>query len=257
MDWASNKANQPWPPNRKGTHPRGRHHLRVVRPHLLRLFRNQHLLQPKHWGLHWGGPPGPRSHPFPRQPPSSTRRVGGLTKDPAPVWITLEDPSWAGWVPCQDYLGDQHSPCPVSPPSLLPQGLILGAPKATCCCLVWLCNPMECTMPGLLHANFSWASFLETWPATGPPSPHKYLPLSLFPSAILNSSLSFTPTAYWSEILLESESESHSIMSDSLRPHGLYSPWNTPGENTGVDSLSLLQGIFPIQGSNPGLPHCR
>ena len=34
-------------------------------------------------------------------------------------------------------------------------------------------------------------------------------------------------------------------------------PWNSPGQNTGMDSCSLLQGIFPIQGSNPGLPHCR
>ena len=42
-----------------------------------------------------------------------------------------------------------------------------------------------------------------------------------------------------------------------MRPHGLYSPWNSPGQNTGVGSLSLLQGIFPTQGSNPGLPHCR
>ena len=43
----------------------------------------------------------------------------------------------------------------------------------------------------------------------------------------------------------------------TLRPHGLYSPWNSPGQNTGVGSLSLLRGIFPSQGSNPGLPHCR
>ena len=43
------------------------------------------------------------------------------------------------------------------------------------------------------------------------------------------------------------ESKSHSVMSDSLRPHGLYSPWNSPGQNTGVGSLSLLQGIFPTQ----------
>ena len=35
------------------------------------------------------------------------------------------------------------------------------------------------------------------------------------------------------------------------------SPWNSPGQSIGVDSLSLLQGIFPTQGSNPGLPHCR
>ena len=37
----------------------------------------------------------------------------------------------------------------------------------------------------------------------------------------------------------------------------IYTPWNSPGHNTGVGSLSLLQWIFPIQGSNPGLPHCR
>ena len=92
-------------------------------------------------------------------------------------------------------------------------------------------------------------------------------------------------------------SESHSVVPDSLWPHGLYSPWNSPGKNTGVDSpfpspgdlpnpgieprspslqadswpaepqrkpkntemgsLSLLQGIFPTQGSNRGLLHCR
>ena len=55
----------------------------------------------------------------------------------------------------------------------------------------------------------------------------------------------------------ESESESHSIMSNSLWPHGLYSPWNSLGQNTGVGSLSLLQGIFPTQESNPGLPCYR
>ena len=42
------------------------------------------------------------------------------------------------------------------------------------------------------------------------------------------------------------------VVSASLRPHGLYR-----GQNTGVGSLSLLQGIFPTQGSNPGLPRCR
>ena len=44
-----------------------------------------------------------------------------------------------------------------------------------------------------------------------------------------------------------------SAVSDFLWPHGLYSPWNSPGQNTGVGSLSLLQGIFPTQGSNPGI----
>ena len=53
------------------------------------------------------------------------------------------------------------------------------------------------------------------------------------------------------------ESESCSVVSGSLRPQGLHSPWNSPGQNTGVGILSLLQGIFPTQVSNPGLPHCR
>ena len=48
----------------------------------------------------------------------------------------------------------------------------------------------------------------------------------------------------------------HSVMSDSLKLHE-HSPWNSLGQNTRVDSHSLLQGIFPTQGSNPGFLHCR
>ena len=51
--------------------------------------------------------------------------------------------------------------------------------------------------------------------------------------------------------------ESESRVSDSLQPHGLYGPWHSPGQNTAVGSLSLLQGIFPTQEWNPGLLHCR
>ena len=36
-----------------------------------------------------------------------------------------------------------------------------------------------------------------------------------------------------------------------------YNPWDSPGQSTGVGNLSLLQGVFPTQGSNPGLPHCK
>ena len=51
-------------------------------------------------------------------------------------------------------------------------------------------------------------------------------------------------------------------MSDSLRPHRLgptrlLCPWDFPGNSTGVDCHFLLQGIFPSQGLNPGLLHCR
>ena len=72
-----------------------------------------------------------------------------------------------------------------------------------------------------------------------------------------SSDLEQGKTYKWSEKFGVQWSESHSIMSNSLQPHGWYSPCNFPGQNTGVDSLCLLQGIFPTQGSNPGLPHCR
>ena len=64
---------------------------------------------------------------------------------------------------------------------------------------------------------------------------------------------------YWvcTVSMVWSQSQSQSVVSDSSWPHGLYSPWNSPGQNTGVGSLYLLQGIFPTQGSNPGLPNCR
>ena len=53
-----------------------------------------------------------------------------------------------------------------------------------------------------------------------------------------------------------------SVVSDSLQPHGLeptrlLCPWSFPGKSTGVGCHFLLQGIFPTQGLNPGLPHCR
>ena len=40
-------------------------------------------------------------------------------------------------------------------------------------------------------------------------------------------------------------------------PTKLLHPWDSPGKNTGVGSHAFCQGIFPMQGSNPGLPHCR
>ena len=55
---------------------------------------------------------------------------------------------------------------------------------------------------------------------------------------------------------VESESERHSVESDSLWPHGLYSPWNSPRILEWV-AFPSSRGIFSTQGSNPGLPHCR
>ena len=81
-----------------------------------------------------------------------------------------------------------------------------------------------------------------------------------------NSDLSPEPQTPVSSIYSESppgglmkwsECESLSVISDSLQPHGLYRPWNSPGQDTGVGSLYLFQWIFPTQELNWGLLHCR
>ena len=61
-------------------------------------------------------------------------------------------------------------------------------------------------------------------------------------------------TLEWGAIAFSGKSLSHVWF---FATHGLYSPWNSPSQNTGVGRLSFLQGIFPTQGLNPGLPHCR
>ena len=55
---------------------------------------------------------------------------------------------------------------------------------------------------------------------------------------------------------LKKWSQSCSVLSTLCDPID-YSPWNSLGQNTGEGSISLLQEIFPNQGSNPGLLHCR
>ena len=72
-----------------------------------------------------------------------------------------------------------------------------------------------------------------------------------------------TPDRMYPKQYGSSESVSCSVVPDSLQPRGLWPArlllcwWDSPGKNTGVDRHSLLQKIFPTQGSNPGLLHCR
>ena len=66
------------------------------------------------------------------------------------------------------------------------------------------------------------------------------------------SSLSFSLTFLQPVKLL-----SRVRLCDHMEPTRLLHPWNFPGKSPGVDCHFLLQGIFPIQGSNPGLQHCR
>ena len=93
-----------------------------------------------------------------------------------------------------------------------------------------------------LHRHHFLTFIYSSWGLNFLKPPHAFFPV--FITVLVKS-------------IFESESESCSVMSDSLWSHGLYSPQNSPGQNTGVCSLSLLQGTFPTQGPNPCLLNCR
>ena len=97
--------------------------------------------------------------------------------------------------------------------------------KLLCLCFLIHCLGLSCFFPKSKRLLISWLQSLST--------------------VILE----------FKKIKSVTESESHSVMSDSLQPHGLCSPWNSPGQSTEVGSLSVLQRIFPTQGSNSGLLH--
>ena len=121
-----------------------------------------------------------------------------------------------------------------------------------------LCDPMDCSLPDSSVHGTSQARIQE-WVA---------ISFSRASSLTRGSNPCLLRLLHWQAGSLPvvpagkprpiSESESHSVVSNSFRSHRLYRPWNSLGQNTGVGSLSLLQGIFPTQGSNTGgLPHCR
>ena len=129
-----------------------------------------------------------------------------------------------------------------------------AAAKSLQSCLT-LCNPIDCSPPGspvtgILQARtLEWVaiSFSNAWKS-------KVKVKSLSRAWLLATpwtaayqappSMGFSRQVYWSGLPLPS-------------PWYIYSPWNSPGQNIGVGSLSLLQRIFPTQGSNPGLLHCE
>ena len=135
------------------------------------------------------------------------------------------------WIWCDSsHIFSQGGPATIT----LIKGVMVGAEVARACagCEVGLCTAAVTTL-----AVFSWVARAK---ALGVGLRLALLRLSLY---------------LWNFLL--KWSGSLSVTSDSLRPHGLYSPWNSPGLNTGVGSLSLLQGIFPTQESNPSLLFCR
>ena len=117
-------------------------------------------------------------------------------------------------------------------------------------CLI-LCYPRDCSPPGSSVHGILQARILE-WVD---------IPFSRGSSLTQGSNPSLPHCSTSRQILYclwaTKRSESRSGVSDSLRPHGPCSPWNSPGQNAGVGSYSLLQGIFPTQGLNPGVSHCR
>ena len=113
-----------------------------------------------------------------------------------------------------------------------------------------LCDYMYCSPPGSSVHEILQAGILE-WLSISSPGD--------LPNPGIKPTSPEVP-ALWVDSLPQSHHSKCKVkvtQSDSLWPHGLYSPWNSPGQNTGVGNCSLLQGIFPTQGLNPGLPHCR
>ena len=115
------------------------------------------------------------------------------------------------------------------------------------------CFTALCQLQFLLRRDVSQPHVLLSLLPLEPPSCSLSRPSTSSPS----TGLSFPCTEQLPAIYFTQESGSHPVVSDSLRPRELYSPWNSAGRNTGVGSLSLLQGIFPTQELSPGLPHCR
>ena len=113
------------------------------------------------------------------------------------------------------------------------------------------CDPMNCSLPGSSIHGILQARIPE-WVAisfsSGTSQPRNWTQVSCIAGRCL------TDWATWEASKLVKVAQWCPTLCDT---NGLYSPWNSLGQNTGVGSLSLLQGIFPTQGLNPCLLHCR
>ena len=121
-----------------------------------------------------------------------------------------------------------------------------------------LCNPRDRSPPGSSVHGILQARMPE-WVAVPPPGrlPDPGMKPAPLKSPALAGRFFITSATKYMYVCISSVQFSCSLVSDSLQPKGLYSPRNPPGQNTGVGSLSLLQGITPTQRLIPGLPHYR
>ena len=125
-----------------------------------------------------------------------------------------------------------------------------------------VCDPMDCSPPGseLCPLNY---------PGKNTGVGGHSLFQGIFPTQESNLGLphcgqTLYHLSHQRSPLLSHENVTHSAVSNSLQlmdcsppgPRFLW-PWNSPGKNAAVGHHSLFQGIFPTQGWNPGLPHCR
>ena len=122
-----------------------------------------------------------------------------------------------------------------------------------------LCNPVDCSPPGFSIHGILQARMLE-WVASsfsrGSSRPRDRTQVSRIAGRCFYLWASREYPNLPDTILLL-YNYSPSVISESLWPHEIYSPWNSPGQNTGVGSCSLLQGTSPTQALNPGLPRYR
>ena len=115
-----------------------------------------------------------------------------------------------------------------------------------------LCNTMDHSLPGSSVHAILQARILSTIPCPPPGNPTNP---GIQPESLTSPALAgrfFISSATQEAYLLDG-----SVVSDFSQPQGLCSPWNSPGQNTGVGSLSRLQQIFPTQEEDQGLLHCR
>ena len=139
------------------------------------------------------------------------------------------------------------------------RSVIAFLPRSKHLLISWLQSPSAGILepPKINSVTVSIVSPCICYEVTGPDAMILAFWLLSFKPAFSPSSFTFIKRLFSSSLLSAISEWSRSVVSNSLQPQELYSSWNSPGQNNGVGGLYLFQGIFPTQGSNPGLPHCR
>ena len=127
-------------------------------------------------------------------------------------------------------------------------------------CLTF-CDPMDCSLPGSSVHGILQARILERVAipfSRGSSQPRDGAWVSCTASRIFTSwATSGSPLLLEVKVRKWSRSVVSDLCDHGLQPTRLHRPWDFPGKSTEVGCLFFLQGIFPTQGSNPGLLHCR